>query len=197
MNKVSKNRLKKEALVAGISDKVGRAKAVVFTNYKGMTHQQMEALKKSLRPLEAEMAVTKNTLLKLALQKVSKEGKVPNVSKGESPSDTFDTSQPFDTFNLEGPTATLFVYGDPIAPLKELAKVMKLFKFPSIKFAILEDKTLSEPEVVRLATLPTREVLLAQMVGGLKSPIYGLYRALSWNLTQLVATLKAIEQKKQ
>lgn len=188
--KISKNRQKKEQLVAEISEKVGRAKAMVFTNYKGMTHQQIEALKKSLKPLEAEMAVTKNTLLKLALQKVSKETKVPKVSKGYP----FDTS---DIFNLEGPTATLFAYADPIAPLKELAKVMKLFKFPTIKFAIFEGKTLDEAEVTRLSTLPTREVLLAQMIGNIKAPLYGLHRALSWNLQKLVMTLKAIESKKQ
>lgn len=172
--RAGKNRQKKEGLVAQMSDKVGRAKALVFTNYTGMKHQQLERLKRFLAPLNAEIAVTKNTLLKRALE----NGKL----KMEN--------------SLEGPTATLFAYNDPIAPLKELAKVMKLFKLPTIKFAIFEGKNLDEQQVLHLSTLPTRDVLLAQVVGGLKSPLYGLHRALSWNLVKLAMTLKAIEAKK-
>jgi len=50
--------------------------------------------------------------------------------------------------------------------------------------------------VLRIATLPSREALLAQVVGGLKSPIFGLARALSWNLQKLLMTLSAVQQKK-
>ena len=105
------------------------------------------------------------------------------------------------TFNsqlstLEGPTATLFAYDDVVAPLKELAKIIKALKLPTIKFGIVDGKLLAENEVIRLSTLPSRQVLLAQLVGGLKSPIYGLHRALNWNIQKLVLTLKAIETKK-
>lgn len=164
-------RLKKEVIVAEISEKAARAKAVVFTNFAGMTHVQLEALKRKLLASEAEVVVAKNTLLQRAFGLT-------------------------DATPLEGPTATLFAYADAVTPLKDLAKSIKDFKFPAIKFGIFEGKLLTGAEVVRLSTLPSREVLIAQVVGGMKSPLFGLHRALNWNIQKLVMTLKAIEVKK-
>lgn len=180
--KVSINRQRKEKIVAQLSDKVARAKALVFANYQGMTHKQLEELKKALAKVDAELTVTKNTLLKLALKEKARD------TRG-----TLDTS---DTFTFEAPTATLFAYSDAILPLKQLAKTIKSLKLPVIKFGILEGKVLSDVEVLKLSTLPSREVLIAQLVGGLKSPIFGLHRALNWNRQKLVLTLNAIENSK-
>lgn len=174
--KTSKAREEKIATVAKFSEKVVRAKALVFTNYQGMKHKQLEELKKAVKKLNAELLVTKNTLLNLALKS----------QKIESEKQT-----------LKSPTATLFIYEDPIAPIKELAKSIKNIKLPLIKFGLLEGKPMNEPEVLRFSTLPTREVLIAQFVGGLKSPIFGLHRALNWNLQKFVMTLKAIEKTKE
>lgn len=175
------NREKKQAIVAKLSEKVEKAQALVFTNYAGMTHVQLEQLKKGLRAVNAELAVVKNTLLKRALK------------QGESKEPfTLDASP----FSLDGPTATLFAFDDPIPALKELAKSIKKLKLPTIKFGIFDGKVLAEKDVVRLSTLPSHDVLLAQFVGGLKSPLFGLHRALSWNLLKLVTTLKAIEKTK-
>ena len=68
MNKISVNRQKKEKIVEEITYKIQKARALVFTNYQGMTHKQLEELKKVLKALNAEFMVTKNTLLKIALQ---------------------------------------------------------------------------------------------------------------------------------
>lgn len=176
--KISKNREKKATIVAEVAEKVGKAKLMVFTNYQGMTHRQLEALKKGLRQAEAELAITKNTLLKRSLQSTAVDG------------------SPLTIDDLQGPTATIFAYGDVVTPLRELAKSIKNLKLPGIKFGILEGKMLTAEEVVTLSTLPSREVLLAQFVGGLKSPIYGLHRALNWNLVKLAMIFKAIENKK-
>lgn len=173
--KVSKNRLKKEAVVAEIKEKTEKAKAMVFTNYQGLTHKQIEDLKKRLKPLNADMAVTKNTLLKIAL------GKEADKADEES-------------FN--NPTAALFAYDDIVSPLKELAKTVKELGLPIIKFGIMDSKILTADEVKRLSTLPSREILLTQMVGQMKAPITGLVYALNWNLQKLAMTLKAIEAKK-
>jgi len=175
--KVSDNRRKKEAIVAEIVTKAKRAKAVIFTNYEGMTHRQLEELKKGLRSADAELAISKNTLLKIAL----KDSGFADAAKDQA---------------FEKPTATLYTYGDPVLALKELAKSIKTLKLPAIKFGIFEGRVLSDAEVTKLATLPSREVLLGQLVGGLKSPIYALHRALNWNLQKFVMTLKSIEQQK-
>jgi len=176
--KISKNRAKKEDIVSEVSEKMERAKALVFTNYQGLTHKQLEDLKKKLREFDTEMSVVKNTLLKLALAKTAKK-------------DAFK-----DEKALNNPTATMFIYSDIVTPLKELAKTIKEFGLPSIKFAILDNKSITAKEVTKLSTLPSREVLIAQFVSGLKSPIYGFHRALSFNMQQLVMTLKAVGTKK-
>lgn len=175
--KIGASRTKKEKIVAEISEKVNRAKAMIFTNYEGLTHKQLEGLKKAIRTLDAELMVTKNTLLKRSLE----ADKIKIVEEKY----------------FQGPTAALFAYADVIAPLKELAKTIKTFKLPTIKFGIFEGKHLTGDEVLRLSVLPSREVLLTQLVFGLKSPIFGLHRSLNWNLQKLVLTLKAIEQTKE
>lgn len=65
---MSKNRQKKEAIVAELTDKVQKAQSLVFTNYQGLTHPQLEQLKKKLKVLNADLVVTKNTLLKRAIE---------------------------------------------------------------------------------------------------------------------------------
>lgn len=182
---LSKNKQKKQQLVAEIKEKVEKAKSLVFANYQGLTHKQLEQLKRAIKAVDAELLVTKNTLLKRALETTDYRLQTTAVDGGQSTVDQF-----------EGPTATLFAYGDPIAPLKELAKTIKLLKLPAIKLGILEGKALTAEEVLKLASIPSRDILIAQVVLGLKSPIFGLHRALVWNMQKLVLTLSAIQQKK-
>jgi len=184
MNKVSTNRQKKEAIVEKLSDKVSKAKAMVFANYEGMTHKQIEGLKKGLRKADAEFVVTKNTLLKLALARSTIRG--ISVKDGSTSEEKL----------AKGPTAALFTYSDVIAPLKELSKVIKNLKLPTIKFGIFDQKMLTSDDIMKLASLPSREVLLAQVVGGIKAPIFGLHRALNWNIQKFVMTLGAIQKSK-
>ena len=170
--KISANRQKKTDIISELSEKFGKAKAVVFTNYQGITHKQLEGFKKAIKPLNAEYVVAKNSLLTLALS----ENKI-KLSEEQA---------------LDGQTGTLFLYDDVISPLKALAKTIKELNLPSVKFGIMENDFISGEQVLKLSTLPTKEVLLAQLVGGLKSPIFGLHRALSWNLQKLVFALNAV-----
>jgi large subunit ribosomal protein L10 len=97
---------------------------------------------------------------------------------------------------FKGPTGTMLIYGDIVSPLKQLAKTIKDLGLLNVKLGIIENKFLTGEQVLKISTLPTREVLLAQVATGLKSPISGLHRTLSWNIHQLVLTLKSIETKK-
>ncbi len=176
--KISKNKEKKQAIVAELSEKAQKAKAIVFSNYQGMTHQQIEGLKKSIKKADAELVVAKNTLLLRAVETTGLKANDELKSKFQQPS------------------LTLFAYGDAVLPLKEITKLFKAIKLPEIKFGIFEGQVLAENEVIRLSTLPPRDMLIAQVVGGLKSPLYGLHRALNWNLQKLVMTLNAIQAQK-
>lgn len=204
MNEVSKrptsprvgaSRAKKEKIVAKLADKVNRAKGLVFTNYQGLTHKQLEALKKTIKSLNAELVVTKNTLLKLSLDK-STTG-LTGTTRRISPRDTRATLTPRDTPELEGPTATLFLYADPIEPLKQLAKTIKELNLPIIKFGIIDGQNLTSEKIMKLASLPSHDVLITQLLFQMKAPLYRLHHALNWNLQKLVLILKAVETKKQ
>lgn len=171
---ISKNKEKKVAIVAEVKEKVDRAKAMVFTDYTGLSHKQLEDLKKEIKKADAEYVVAKNTLVKIALG-----------DKVAGQEDKF-----------QKPTGTMFLYGDIVAPLQALAKMVKDMEKPTIKFGLLDGKVMTDKEVLKLSTLPSREVLLAQLAGMLKSPIRSLHRALNWNIQKLVMTLAAVEKTK-
>jgi large subunit ribosomal protein L10 len=173
--KISKNRQKKETLVAGMSDRVGKAKGLVFTNYQGLTHQQIEGLKKAVKAVDSEYVITKNRLVLRSLDGITLDDETKS--------------------QLQQPTATLFMYSDVIDPLKQLAKTLKELSLPTIKFGIIEGNVMSGADVIKLSTLPSLPNLRAQLLGQMNAPIQGLHRALSWNMQSLVMTLNAIAQK--
>lgn len=174
--KNSANRQKKAQLIEEYVAKVEKAKGIVFANYQGLTHLQLEAIKRAMKKMDAEFVAAKNTLLLRAL-----EGKV-------------DVTAEKDKFTQ--PTAALFIYNDIVEPIKSLAKTMKELTLPVVKFGILEGKVITDKDVAKLATIAPMPVLRAQLLGQMKAPISGLHRALNWNLQNLVMTLNAIKAKK-
>jgi large subunit ribosomal protein L10 len=174
--KVTANRQKKIVIVAGLNEKIGRSKAIIFTNFEKVTHKQLETLKRAIKPMDAEYVVAKNSLVLRALE----ENKIK--LEGEE--------------LLDGPTGTMLLYGDVVMPLKQLAKTIKELGLLNVKLGIMENKFLTGEQVLKISTLPTREVLLTQIAVGLKSPISGLHRALNWNLQKFVMTLAAVAKAK-
>lgn len=163
---------KKIDTVKELTDKVTKAKSIVLADYRGLKHKQLEELRKALKKTDAEFSVTKNTLLKRALSKQSESKGLLEL--------------------LSGSTAALFAYADEVAPLKELMKFFKTAGFGKTKGGLLGTHTLSEEDVIRLADLPTRQVLLGQLVGQLNAPIQGLHYALNWNINKLVWALREV-----
>ncbi len=166
--------------VESLKTKLQKAKSFFLTDYRGLTHKQLETLRKTLKKVEAEYLVTKNRLLKLALE--NSKIQMSNVK---------DLAQ-----ELNNPTATLLAYGDEIAPIKELFNFIKNAQLPKIKLGIFSGKIASESDFKTLASLPTKDVLLATLAFRLQSPISGLHYALRWNLQRFVLTLEAIKGKK-
>lgn len=166
---------KKIDTVKSLTDKLSRAKSLILADYQGFTHKELENLRKKLKKLGAEFVVTKNTLLKRIL--------------GESKKTVDQTS-------LDGATATLFSYADEISPITELVNFFKTSAKGKIKSGFLGEAPLTAKDAEKLANLPSRNTLLAQLVGQLQAPLYGFHNALSWNLRQLVWTLNAVKNKK-
>lgn len=179
-----KTRTQKEETVADLTDKLKRAKSVVFADYqqagtsgsKGLSMSQLSDLRSKLREQYAEFSVTKNTLLKLAL----------------------DTSslQPLTSNLLNGPTATLFSYEDEVSPIKILVKALKDAGLGSIKAGLLDGILMDSIQINRLAALPSKDELRAKVVGSLGAPLYGIVGVLQGNLRNLVYALDQIRTMK-
>lgn len=169
---------KKIEQVKKLTEKLKEADSLVLVNYKGLTHQQLVDLRKRLKETGSSLMVTKNTLLERAIKASSFQ---------------LLTS----SFQLTGPTATLFIYDDPIPSLRALAQFLNEFGLPEIKIGILEGEVTSEERVLRLATLPSKEVLTAQVVSSLKAPTQRLALSLAWDLQKLNLILKALKEKQE
>lgn len=166
---------KKIDTVSKLTDKVQRARAMVMADYTGLKHKQLEELRGNLKKVHGEFTITKNTLFKRVLT----ENKKVISDK-----------------NLDNATGTLFAYEDEAAPIAELVAFFKSANMGKIKGGMLKDTEIDAATVERLATLPTRNALLSQLVGQLMAPVSGLHNALSWNLRKFVWTLDGIKSKK-
>jgi len=173
---------KKIDTVKSLKDKLGRAKALFLTDYRGLTHKQLETLRRALKKVEAEFLVAKNRLIKIALGAEEVKNSKENKQKLEE--------------ELNNPTAAFLVYGDEISAIKTLAIFIKNTQLPKIKIGIFGGNIATDADFQKLASLPTREILLATLVGSMKSPIYGLYYSLSWNIQRFVRVLGNIKDKK-
>jgi len=141
------NRKEKEQIVSDLCKKIEGYKAVVLTHYRGLNVEQINHLRKRLKEEEVSYQVIKNTLMRLA-------------SKGT------DLEKLNDYF--EGPTAVAISYGDPILLAKVLSEFIKTQPSLEIKVGLIEGRVAPPEEVKALATMPSREVLLAQILGGIQ-----------------------------
>ena len=168
------SREKKEQLVSWYTDLFSRSNAVILTGYRGLTMADINQLRRKLQGAQSEYHVTQNRLLKLGL----KEADLP------VPEDL-----------LKGPTATGFCFEEAPTAAKMLVEFSKESKFLVIKGGILGDRIISADEVISLAELPPREILLAQVLGTIQGPAGGITRAVAGSIRSVLYVLKArIEQ---
>lgn len=172
--KTSAAKQKKIDTVNDLTQKVNKAKVIVLADYRGLKHKQLEELRKGLKKTEGEFMIAKNRLILRALG-----------DKAEAIKDSLKES-----------TAILFAYADEVAPLKELLKFFKNAGMGKTKAGFMGTSVMTDSEVTKLATLPTREVLLGKLVRQLNAPIQGLHYALNWNINTLVWALNAVKGKK-
>lgn len=158
--------------LAGLKDKFGRAKSVVFADYAGLSVVQQTELRSRVAGAGGEFTVAKNNLLKLALAQIR-----PPTSDFQPP--------------LVGPTAVLFSYQDEVMPLKMMVEFARGAEKPTVKGGFLGNQELAAEEVLELACLPGKEELMVQLLGRMQGPMYGLRNMLEGNIMKLVLILKA------
>ncbi len=155
---MNKNQEAKAVLVENIRAKMQEAKAVVLVDYRGLTVEQDTELRRSMRQANVEYRVVKNTLLKRAADAEGIEGFTPH---------------------LEGPTAVAFSTTDPVAPAKLLAEAIKKYNKMQLKAGYIEGKFCDTQALENIATLPSREVLIAKMLGSLNAPLCNFLYAIN------------------
>ncbi len=167
-------RTEKEQLVTELREKIEGAKALYYTDFTGLNVKRMTDLRRRLRRAGVEYVVIKNTL---ALRAVNESGL---------------TGTP-----LKGPTG-IVLGRDPVAAAKVLADFAREFEQkPTVKGGLLDGKAIEPAQVKKLATLPSREQMLAELGAGLQSPIAGFVGALNGLLTMFAGAVEALRVQRE
>jgi large subunit ribosomal protein L10 len=170
------NRDEKASVVQELSDKFAKASIAVVSDYRGLTVSEFEELRIALKKCDSEVKVAKNTLLRKASQSTN-----------------------FAALNdhFTGTTAVSLSYGDPVSPAKILVEFAKAHEKLKIRSAVLEGKVLSIAELMALSTLPSKDVLLSQLLSVMQAVPTGLVRVLNAIPQKLVCALQALTEKKE
>ena len=159
-------------------EKVKGSQAVYIVEYRGLTVAKSTTVRRAISAAGGEMRVTKNTLMRIALKET-----------GKPAAENIDT----------GPNAYVFAYSDAATTAKALRDFAKEKGNEAlvIKGGILGGKLFSKEQVIALADLPPREVLLAQLLGVMAGPMRGLVTVLSGPARGLVTALTQIKEQKE
>ncbi|TSC76168.1 MAG: large subunit ribosomal protein L10 [Parcubacteria group bacterium Gr01-1014_33] len=169
------HKAQKLKIIEDLAERFKKQKIAIFTDFHGTSVAKAQILRRVLKKSEAEYKVAKKTLLDRALQ---------------------DAGIAFQPKELQGEVGVTFGYGDQAAPAKDLVKFRKENESFKILAGILEGKLLSEKDVIALAKLPPREVLLAHVLGAMQSPIRGLAVVLQGNIKNLVVVINKIKDQR-
>ncbi len=171
------NKQNKKDLVVKLTPRLKRASSIVFVNYTGLSVTLQQKLKLELKAIGSDMTVVKNTLIKIA-------GKEAGLN------DEILTDEV-----LSGQTALILTEGDAIAPIQTLGRFVKENQVPQFKVGVIEGAFQNKEALVKISTLPTKEVLYSQVVGSLMSPMYGLVGTLNGNMQKLLYILKGVSTR--
>lgn len=161
---------KKMQEVQEITELLKGSSLTILTHYRGLSVTDMQTFRKNLRESGASFRVVKNTLTGIAAD---------NAEMG------------YIREYLEGPTAIVTSGEDPVGPAKATREFARTSRILEIRAGVLDGALVSADEVERLATLPSREELLAKVVGGLNAPLAGMVGVLSGPIRSLAYLLQA------
>ncbi len=165
------SREKKAQIIDRLQDAFSKCSIGILTDYRGLSTPEITVLRRKLRESSVEYKVVKNTLARFAGERAGKGDLV--------------------SF-FEGPIAIAFGYGDITEPAKALADYIRTSKASlSIKGGFLGGRLLTSEDVATLSTLPSREILLAKVLGGMQGPIVTLVGCLTTPMKGIIRVLQA------
>jgi large subunit ribosomal protein L10 len=161
--------------VEEIKAKISKAQSMVLVDYRGLNVAQLTELRSQYRKAGVEYKVYKNSMMRFAFKDLGLED--------------------FNEF-LKGPSAVAFGYDDPVSAAKITSQFAKTYDKLEIKAGIVDGKVIDVTGVNSLAELPSREVLIAQVLGGFNAPIQGFANVLQGTIRSLAIVLNAIAEEK-
>lgn len=171
-----KTRQVKSQKVDEIKEKISKAESIVLVDYRGLNVAELTELRSKYREVGVEYKVYKNTMMRFAF-----------------------SDSGYEEFNehLKGPNAIAFGYEDPIQAAKITSEFAKDNEKLEIKVGIVDGKIIGLDAIKELASLPSREELIGQVLGGFNSPLQGFANVLNGTMKGLVVALGAIAEQKQ
>jgi large subunit ribosomal protein L10 len=161
---------KKLNIVSELEDTMAKSTVVILSQYRGVKASQLSNLRRKLRSANSEIRVVKNTLARIAANKSGKSAIVKS---------------------LEGPMAITFGYGDIVAPVKVLISSQTELEGMVVTGGLLGDKMYSKAEILSLATLPPKEVLIGRVLGQMNAPVSRLVGTLTSPMRGILGVLQA------
>ena len=167
----------KQKIVKNLIEELKNSKGIILTDYKGMSVSQISSLRDELKEKKVTFKVVKNSLM----ERVSEALDIKDLTK-----------------DLVGCTAVAFSNEDGIVPARLLKEYSRKNKVEiKIKSGLVEGRFLSPEKVMEIASLPSKDILITQMVTGVKAPLYSLVFVLQGPLRCLIYTLEAIKKEKE
>jgi large subunit ribosomal protein L10 len=170
------NRDEKATIVSELNESFNRAKLAVVADYCGLKVSELQQIRVELRNCDSEIRIAKNTLLKRAVTETN------NAALGD---------------DFTGTTAVVMSYADPVAPAKVITKFADDHEKFKIRSAALDGEKINVDKVIALSKLPTKEVLLGQMLSVLNGVPTGLVQVLSGVPRTFVYALQAVKEQKE
>lgn len=170
------NITEKQNIIADLHDRLSRSQVVILTDYKGLDVEAMTQLRRALREANVEFRVAKNSLMARASE---------------------DTDVAVIKEHFKGPNAIAFSYDDPVAPAKVLSEFAKKNDKLEIKIGVMNGKELDLDGIKALSSLPSREVLLAQVLSTMNAVPSSFVRTLGEIPRSFVNVLSAIKDQKE
>lgn len=167
---------KKESDVMQLKARLNTANSAILTDFRGLSVADMTALRNLLRKSQVDYQVIKNRLARIAIKDTSFSG--------------------LDTLFI-GPTAVALSYGDPVISSKLLSQFLRSATNLDIKGGVIEGRLYRKEEILVIAELPGRDILISQVVGTIAFPLTGFMRALGGPLSQLLGALSSIKAQKE
>lgn len=167
----------KRQAVTELAELIRSSSAMAVADYRGLKVSEMQSVRRTLRDSGVQLHIAKNRLLKIAADEADRSELKPL---------------------LEGPTALATIDGDEAAMAKALADAFRPYsRTVTLRGGMLGSKAIDASQLSRLATLPSREILLGKIAGGMASPMTSMAGVLAANIRNLVGVLSAVADKKQ